>query len=58
MTKYLIIAAIMLLPLSIYAANPVDELLTKYRLQSADSFNAEAGKKLWNQEFTRSSSVP
>jgi len=57
MKKYLILAAIALLPLStpIYAVNvvnPVDELLAKYRLQGADAFSAEAGKILWHQEFT------
>jgi len=60
MKKYLILAVIALLPLStpIYAANPVvDELLAKYRLQGADAFSAEAGKNLWNQEFTRKGKI-
>jgi len=58
MRKYLIVASIALLPLtpmSVYAdnaVNPVDKLLTKYRLQGADAFSAEAGKRLWNQKFT------
>ncbi len=60
MKKSLILAAIALLPLStppIYAANPVDELLAKYRLQGADAFSAEAGKILWHQGFTQTGKI-
>ena len=59
MKKYLILATIVLLPLStpIYAANPVDELLAKYRLQGADAFSAEAGKILWHQGFTQTGKI-
>jgi len=61
MKKYLILT-IALLPLStpiyaVNAVNTVDELLAKYRLQGADAFSAEAGKKLWNQEFTRKGKI-
>jgi hypothetical protein len=51
--KYLILATIALLtPMSVYADNAVNQLLTQYRSQGADTFSAEAGKTLWHQEFT------
>ena len=56
MKKNLIILAIASIslsnPLSVFATEAVDTLLTEYRTQNADNFNAEAGKSLWFQEFT------
>lgn len=34
---------------STLAATPVDELLSTYRQQGADNFNANTGKAFWNQ---------
>jgi len=52
MKNYLILAAIALsTPVSVYATNAVDELLAEYRSLGAADFSADAGKKLWSQEF-------
>jgi len=54
MKTYLIVASVALLslsnPVSVYAANAVDELLAEYRSLGAGDFST--GKKLWSQEFT------
>ncbi len=60
MKKYLNLILLILSTTPVYAVNsvnPVDELLVKYRLQGADSLSAEAGQKLWNQEFTRKGKI-
>ncbi|MDM8565377.1 DUF1924 domain-containing protein [Candidatus Halobeggiatoa sp. HSG11] len=42
---------LLLLSTSLYAT-PVDELLAEYRSEGVETFDVEAGKALWTQEFT------
>lgn len=46
-----LVLASLVLASGTYAAT-VDERLAAYQRQGAKSFNAQAGEKLWNQEFT------
>lgn len=60
MNKYLMIAGIVLLPLTyshwVLATAAVDELLAQYRSAGAAKFSVEAGKTLWLQEFKEAKS--
>lgn len=48
-TRYLIAGLGLTLATTVWAATPVDELLSEYRQQGASNFSAVAGKTLWNQ---------
>jgi len=51
MKKTLILVASLLISPMVAQANLIPEMMEKYKAEGGSNFSAEAGKKMWTQEF-------